>query len=105
MQFDMFRRDQDRFSGEWLAQQLSWSAALAILLLAVDFAGLHLLRRSFSGIALLLPGIWSAPGISWLLAHEIGAKTALRRGLPVDPARTTSIGCNIMQLRLLLAES
>ena len=27
----MFRRDQDWFSGEWLAQQLSWSAALAVL--------------------------------------------------------------------------
>lgn len=105
MQFDMFRRNQDWFSGAWLAQQLSWDAALAILLLAVVFAGLHLLRRSFSGIALFLPGTGAARGISWLLAHETGAKTALRLGLQVDPARTTSIGANIMQLRLLLAES
>ena len=42
----MFSRGQDWFSGEWLAQQLSWSTVLVILLLGVVFAGLHLPRRS-----------------------------------------------------------
>jgi len=48
-----------------------------------------------------------AKGYSPLELERVGidAPTARRLGLPVDPARTTSIGCNVMQLRLLLAES
>ena len=46
-----------------------------------------------------------AKGYSQLELERVGVDRALARrlGIPVDATRTTSIGCNIMQLRAILA--
>ena len=69
----MFRRGQDWFSSQWLAQQLSWSAALAILLLVIVFAGLHLLRRGI-GAPRYVDGEPAAPQVRSFERWELGAR-------------------------------
>lgn len=44
-----FEIDQDYFSDDWLGFQLLPEIGLALVLLAVIFAGLHMLRRAFGG--------------------------------------------------------
>ena len=100
----MFIRGQDWFSGEWLAQQLAWIAALAILVLTAVFAGLHLLRRGLDapgrthGAPRAIAPSSSSASVSMQSRHSAWA-------CPVDPARTTSISCSVMQLRLLFVRS
>lgn len=70
---------------------MSWhrNAARDLLVGPVDLMGREVARAS---------------GYSLLELERVGIdrEAARRLGIPVDTTRTTSVGCNIMQLRMLL---